>query len=315
MPAAVAVPAIMGAVGIGANIFTGIKGANAAKTSAQIQAEAATKAGQSVIDTTNEVNPSIRTAADYAGAQATKAAGDAGAGVWSSTDRANALLNPFSQAGADAAETLRAGLVDGGTFNRPFTAADIQMDPGFAFRMAEGQKALEHSAAAKGGALGGAAVKAATRYAQDYSSGEFKNAFDRYNTTTQNRYANLFGVAGLGATTSTREGDNLTAAGRYSGDAIQNAAQYSGTTGINAANLIAANSIDATKTAADYNTGAAQARAAGVVGSTNAITGAVQGSVKAATDAATLALLLKNPATSKAMRSAAARYPGMGTMN
>src|SRR5574343_22292 len=64
-------------------------------------------------------------------------------------------------------------------------------DPGYAFRMSEGLKALDRTAAARGGLISGSALKAASRYGQDMASQEYQNAFNRYN---QNRTfnSNLF---------------------------------------------------------------------------------------------------------------------------
>ena len=52
-------------------------------------------------------------------------------------------------------------------------------DPGYAFRMGEGTKALERSAAARGQLFSGATGMALQRYGQDYASNEFSKAFDR----------------------------------------------------------------------------------------------------------------------------------------
>ena len=60
-----------------------------------------------------------------------------------------------------------------------FTAKDYQADPGYAFRLSEGQRALERTAAARGGLISGGALKAATRYGQDMGSQEYQNAYNR----------------------------------------------------------------------------------------------------------------------------------------
>ncbi len=72
-----------------------------------------------------------------------------------------------------------------------FTMEKFQQDPGYAFRMSEGLKALDRTAAARGGLISGSALKAASRYGQDMASQEYQNAFNRYN---QNRTfnSNLF---------------------------------------------------------------------------------------------------------------------------
>ena len=82
-----------------------------------------------------------------------------------------ALQKPWLEAGQRALPKLEA------QYNQmpaafSFTAQDFNkfQDPGYAFRLAEGQKALERSAAARGGLISGGALKAAERYGQDYGS-------------------------------------------------------------------------------------------------------------------------------------------------
>lgn len=102
--------------------------------------------------------------------------------------------------------------------NHPFTQADYQQDPGYDFRLAEGQKALERSGSAKGMTLSGPGVKALTRYGQDFGSNEFQNAyqrfagersygtgeyqraFDRFSNDRNTRFSQLAAVAGIGQT-------------------------------------------------------------------------------------------------------------------
>ena len=52
-------------------------------------------------------------------------------------------------------------------------------DPGYAFRLKEGQQALDRQAAARGGLISGGALKAATRYGQEMGSQEYGNAYNR----------------------------------------------------------------------------------------------------------------------------------------
>jgi hypothetical protein len=64
------------------------------------------------------------------------------------------------------------------TFQAP-TAADMEADPGYAFRKAEGEKALQRSAAAKGSLLGGGTLKALADYGQGLASQEYGNVYGR----------------------------------------------------------------------------------------------------------------------------------------
>jgi hypothetical protein len=69
------------------------------------------------------------------------------------------FLQPFQSAGLNALSRIQAGISPGGEFIRPFTMDQFQADPGYAFRLSEGQKALERSAAARGGLISGPALK------------------------------------------------------------------------------------------------------------------------------------------------------------
>jgi hypothetical protein len=104
-----------------------------------------------------------------------------------------------------------------GAFAQPaafkFGAGDYQADPGYAFRLAEGQKLLDRTAAREGRIFSGSALKAATRYGQDMASQEFGNAYNRaltgYNADvarSNTGYNRLAGLAGVGQTAGTQIG-------------------------------------------------------------------------------------------------------------
>jgi hypothetical protein len=63
----------------------------------------------------------------------------------------------------------------------------LESSPGYQFRLGEGLKALERSAAARGTLLTGGTLKGIQRYAQDYASGEYDK-----------RVGQLTGLANLG---------------------------------------------------------------------------------------------------------------------
>jgi hypothetical protein len=93
-----------------------------------------------------------------------------------------------------------------------FTPSMFQTDPGYAFRMSEGMKALERSAAARGGLLSGATLKGTQRYGQDLASQEFQNAFNRFQvqrTNTLNPLQSLSGGAQTSANVLTGAAGNL----------------------------------------------------------------------------------------------------------
>lgn len=115
------------------------------------------------------------------------------------------LQGPYGSAkfggvpGYDPASTMRnfggvAGY-DPASAMRNFGASDFQADPGYAFRLSEGMKALDRTAASRGGLLSGATLKGAQRYGSDLASQEYGNAYNRFqaNRATQSQeYQNAF---------------------------------------------------------------------------------------------------------------------------
>ncbi|CAB4126924.1 hypothetical protein UFOVP254_25 [uncultured Caudovirales phage] len=89
---------------------------------------------------------------------------------------------------------------DYGKYARDFQMSDFQQDPGYAFRLSEGMKALDRSAAARGGLLSGATLKGAERYGQDMASQEYQNAFNRYQINRANQLNPLQSLMGAGQT-------------------------------------------------------------------------------------------------------------------
>jgi hypothetical protein len=102
---------------------------------------------------------------------------------------------PWRQAGVNALGDLTSQMPD---LNRSFTMADYQADPGYDFRMSEGQKAIERSAAARGGLNSGATMKSLTRFSQGTASDEYGKAYDRFNNDRTNRFNKLSALSGVG---------------------------------------------------------------------------------------------------------------------
>jgi hypothetical protein len=121
------------------------------------------------------------------------------------------LQAPFREAGLAGQNRLMELLGIGGKAGAPgygryataeFGADKFKADPGYAFRMAEGMKALERSAAARGGLLSGATLKGTQRFGQDLASQEYQNAFNRFQAEragTLNPFQALAGTAQSGA--------------------------------------------------------------------------------------------------------------------
>jgi hypothetical protein len=195
-------------------------------------------------------------ASGYMGSQAAKKGGEEQAGATRyAADLANQQYNqtredqaPYRAAGVNALSVLQ-NTANNAPASFKFTNQDMYADPGYGFRFSEGQKALDRSAAARGGLISGGALKAATRFGQEMGSQEYQNAYNRAytgygadvarNNQLYNRQAAL---AGIGQTST----------------------GFTNTAGAtNAANV------------GNLMTSGASASAAGRVGETNALTGSL----------------------------------------
>jgi hypothetical protein len=127
------------------------------------------------------------------------------------------LQEPFRQAGVNALPEL----VEASRYT-PFSMDQFQQDPGYAFRMREGLKALDRTAAARGGLLSGAQLRGVTRYGQELGTQEYTNAFNRYQAERQARLNPLQSLTGMGQTTASTLANQ---AGQYGQSMAQGAAQ------------------------------------------------------------------------------------------
>jgi hypothetical protein len=202
---------------LAAPVIAGLVGADAAKSAAQTQADSAREAN---------------------------------ALLYKMYQEQKALQEPFRGAGVTAQNRLldllglskNRGAEGFGRYAKDFGMSDFTADPGYAFRLAEGQKALERNAAARGGLISGGALKAATRYGQDMGSQEYQSAFNRYQTNRANQLNPLGSLLTSGQAAASNQ---AAAAGNYGTQAGGNI------------------------------TGAGAATAAGQVGSVNALTNAL----------------------------------------
>jgi hypothetical protein len=144
----------------------------------------------------------------------------AAAGVNTATTGANQFLDPYTQAGKGALTQI------GDLANQQFKFS--QDDPSYQWRLQQGQQALERSAAARGGSLGGAAAKAMARYGQGAASTEYGAAFDRFQTNRAHQLQALGGLAQLGYGAAGQSGQNLIGAGKYGGDVSMQAGMWGG---------------------------------------------------------------------------------------
>lgn len=130
-------------------------------------------------------------------------------------DKQIELQEPFRQAGLTGQNRLMELLGLGGNANaqgygsamKNFGQEDFQADPGYQFRLEQGRRALDRSAAARGGMLSGAAIKSANDYGQNMASQEYGNAFNRYQTNRANQLNPLQSLAGQAQTSSNQVGN------------------------------------------------------------------------------------------------------------
>jgi hypothetical protein len=159
-----------------------------------------------------------------------------------------AISAPFVDAGTTAVNQLSTMTQPGGKLTQDFTYGpnDYQADPGYAFRLKEGMKTLNASAAARGGLISGNALRAATGYGQEMGSQEYQNAYSRAQNMFQMNRNNLV--------------DPL---------------KFLSAQGQGAAAGQAANIGQGVANTANLMTGSANATAAGQIGSANAYTNAL----------------------------------------
>ena len=190
------------------------------------------------------------------------------------------------------------GASDYGRFaTADFTPADFaaNRDPGYAFRLSEGLKAVDAQAAARGGLISGNALKASQTYGQDMASQEYGNAFNRYQTIRGNTLSPFQTGAAAGQSAAAMQGQananfgnagaNAAAAGSAAYGAFgQGASAAYGNAG-NAAGAAYGNyGQGAASTLGAYGNnvsnnliGAGNARASGYVGGANAINSGISG--------------------------------------
>jgi hypothetical protein len=162
----------------------------------------------------------------------------------------NRLQEPFRQGGLTGQNRImellgiggNAEAGDYGRYGRDFAMSDYEADPGYAFRLSEGNKALERSAAARGMVMSGSMFKGAQRFGQDLASQEYQNAFNRYQVNRSNQLNPLQSLMGSGQS---------------------------------ATNVLTGAAGDLGRSLGENELGAGNARASGYIGSANAYTNAI----------------------------------------
>ena len=197
-------------VAVGGSLLSGYMGSRAAKNAANAQGYAADRAAQVQYDM---------------------------------DDRQRKDAQPWLQAGGEGIRTLR-DMVIGGEFSKPLSVGDVQNEPGYQFGMDQGMTGTQRALGKLYGYDSGATLKGLARFATDYGSTKYNDAFNRANTDRGFRYNALAGLSGAG----------------------QQAVQQVGASSQNVANNVG-----------NLITSGGAARAAGLVGSANALGNGITG--------------------------------------
>lgn len=139
------------------------------------QAKAAKKAAKIQSDASKRVE-------DLAGTTTTAGLGDldtALSGALSQYDTAGTQVQPYADAGTSALDQLKAALGLSGDSARDQFVNNFRTSPGYQFQMDQGVKALDSSAAAKGGLYSGAQGKALTTFGQGLADQDYSSFLDR----------------------------------------------------------------------------------------------------------------------------------------
>lgn len=177
--------------------------------------------------------------------------------------RAVPVYEPYQQFGQQSLNALARGMgltggAGSGAFMNEPTLAQLQMDPGYAFRRQQGEQAIQRQMAAGGLGGSGSALKAAARFGQDMASQEYGNAYNRFMANRANQIGMLQGGANTGFGAAQGVGNIYMGTGTNLANVFGNTAQQMAASQGNAAQMGGQNLV---------NTGSAYANAA--MGPTN----------------------------------------------
>ena len=282
-------------LGLGSSVVGAIKGPKAATDAGKIQSDAATKAAEDLLKESERGSADIR----GAGGSAADLALETGSGnqqalIKSGEEGRNRILEAlkgldgFASGGQSAFDRILKGLGEGGEFSTKFdfNGKDFLNDEGVKYRIAQGKKAIE-SSAARQGLIGGNTVHALEADAQGIASEEYGKAFTRGKDTFQmnrdNIYNPLLEASKMGQNAVNKQIEGNTSASeidlkgqKYGADAIGNAVADAGRFRLGSETDAAKLRGNAMLGAAGLRTDAAGATAGGKVGSTNAFLAALQ---------------------------------------
>lgn len=133
-----------------------------------------------------------------------RSANDANQLQWEMYQQQRQDQQPWREAGQRSLGSLEEFMRgDGG---RRFSMADYQEDPGYQFRLREGESAINRNALARGRFNSGSVLKALQGYNSGMASQEFGNAFNRWQSENDARFNRHSSIAGIGQTATNQLG-------------------------------------------------------------------------------------------------------------
>lgn len=133
-----------------------------------------------------------------AGRAQEKAAGKASKQAQEQYDQRREDLMPWMESGQGSVNALN-DLMGSGYFDKPFDASQLAEDPGYQFRLAQGEQAINRGASARGDFFSGRAGKELSRYGQGLASQEYGNAYAREMARRGGKYSRLSDMSRGGA--------------------------------------------------------------------------------------------------------------------
>jgi len=114
-----------------------------------------------------------------------------------------------------------------GSLMKDFTLQDFRADPGYNFRMQQGNQQLNNQLSAMGLRESGRALKEGLRFSQGLADQTYNDAFNRYNINRQNKYNFLSGVGGSGQQAAQQIASNANSFGAGASNVLGNQMQLS----------------------------------------------------------------------------------------
>jgi hypothetical protein len=148
-------------------------------------------------------------------------------------------VSPISQPlYQEASANKGAAGVGFGALTKPFGMEDFQASPAYQFNLAEGEKAINKAAAARGKFYAPGTLQDISKFSQGMASNEFQNAYSNYNTNMGNIWNRLSTLSGGGQNAAASMGTNATQVAGQVGNNIMGGANAQAAGQVGSANAM-----------------------------------------------------------------------------